>query len=210
MSDFEAEVAVRYRLGLPPVQAMHRCPLCERDMVNDPWHCLSCESTRRRAVTRVHDSVANTICAFARQCGCVASVSFDGGGLTPDGQVHTLEATWYFDVSGVHILAPSHLRSATPGSAVAARVAAKHRKYDNHASNHQSKFVPVVLDRFGSMAKESEDFLETIANEVGTPGSRVSPHCSPTSFRQTISRIWQVGNARILREWRLLCRQAAH
>ena len=116
--------------------------------------------------------------AFARQCGCVASVSFDGGGLTPDGQVHTLETTWYFDVSGVHILAPSHLRSATPGSAVAARVVAKHRKYDDYAANHQSKFVPVVLDRFGSMAKESEDFLEAIANEAGSPGTRASPHCS--------------------------------
>ena len=145
--------------------------------------------------------------AFARQCGCVASVSFDGGGLTPDGQVHTLETTWYFDVSGVHILAPSHLRSATPGSAVAARVVAKHRKYDDYAANHQSKFVPVVLDRFGSMAKESEDFLEAIANEKGS-GTRASPLGSPSSFRNTISKIWQVGNARILRERCLLCRPA--
>ena len=141
MSDFEAEVAVRYRLGLPPPgQALPRCPLCNRDTSADLWHCLACEGTRRKSVTRVHDKVATAVCSFARQRGCVASVSFDSGGLTPDGQVHTVEATWLFDVSGVHILAPSHLRSATPGSAVTARVTTKHLKCDSHATGRECKF----------------------------------------------------------------------
>ena len=129
----------------------------------------------------------------------MASVSFDSGGLTPDGQVHTVEATWLFDVSGVHILAPSHLRSATPGSAVTARVTTKHLKYDSHATDRECKFVAIILDRYGSLAKESDDFLDLIASEAGSPGIRPSHGCSPADFRCNISQLWQFGYAHMTR-----------
>ena len=47
--------------------------------------------------------------------------------------------------------------------------------------------MAVIFDRYGSMAKESDDFLDLVANEAGSPGIRPSYGCSPADFRRNIS-----------------------
>ena len=115
----------------------------------------------------------------------------------------------FYDVSGVHILAPSHLVSATPGSAIKAREVAKHSKYDDYAKDMEARFVPFVLDRFGSLGEEAAALVETIAAESDNPGLTPSlTQTSPSLFLTQLSTKWQIGNAGIYKQWLKLSRQA--
>ena len=208
MKDFAVRVAMRLRMGLPPpVQTPTRCALCKRDMQNDPWHAFACESVRRLSTTRAHDIAAQQICDFARANNCLASVQFVPDSLIPDGQIHLTTETILYDVSGVHILAPSHLPSATPGAAIKARETAKHTKYDDYAREMEAKLVPVALDRFGSLGDEAKHLINVIADESDTPGLTSFPtRKSTVTFLHELSTNWQIGNANILKEWLKLSR----
>jgi hypothetical protein len=136
-------------------------------------------------------------------------VSFVPDSHIPDGQIHTTTESIFYDVSGVHILALSHLISAIPSSAIAAREAAKHTKYDGYAKEMEAKLVPFVLDRFGSLGKEAASLVETVAAESDNPGLTPSlTRTSPALFLAELSAEWQIGNAEIFKQWLKLSRQA--
>ena len=130
-------------------------------MREDPWHAFACESVRRLSTTRAHD-VAQQICESARANSCLASVQFVPDSHILDGQIHLTTETIFYDVSEVHILAPSHLPSAAPGSAILARQTAKHTRYDDYARGLEAKLVPFVLDRFGSLGEEAKYLVNAL------------------------------------------------
>ena len=170
MSDLAVRLATRYWMALPPPIVRSRCALCGRDIQDDPWHAFACECVRRLSTTRTHDIAAQQLCDFSRANGCLSSVSFVPDSHLPDGQIYLTTESLFYDVSGVHALAPSHLVSATPGSAIKAREAAKHTKYDDYAKEMEARLVPFALDRFGSLGEEAAALVKTIAAESDNPG----------------------------------------
>ena len=212
MSDFKLKVAVRLRAGLPPPGLCYTlCPLCNRDTSEDPWHPFACEAIRRLSVTKRHDAAAYHFLAFARSNGCVANiVTKDPGSLIPDGELFLSGASILFDVSGAHSLAPSHLSASS-----AARTAIKERevwnisKYDAYAQERHGKIIPIVLDCFGFLGDDALSLIEQIVDEGGSPllGSALPARMSMQLFLDTLSQIWQIGNAKIVREYQLLAHQ---
>ena len=213
MSDFELKVAVRLRAGLPPPGVWpDLCPLCHRDTSADPWHPFACEAIRRLSVTRRHDAAAHHFMAFARSNGCLANiVAKDPNGLIPDGELFLASDSIFFDVSGVHTLAPSHLSpSSTARTAVEEREAFKISKYSAYAEERHGKIVPIVLDCFGMLGDHAVSLIDVIIDEGGSPllGSALPARMSKQLFIDTLSQIWQIGNAKIIREWQTLARKA--
>ena len=79
-------------------------------------------------------------------------VSKDPKALIPDGEIFLARDSIFFDVSGVHSLAPSHFRPHAPqGSAVAGRETHKETKYAEYATERHARIVPFVLDCFGTV-----------------------------------------------------------
>ena len=72
LTDEQFSVAMRLRLGLPPLPfALPAvCPLCRK--AADPWHALACSAVRRRAVTTRHDRGMQLLVRFARSNGVLA------------------------------------------------------------------------------------------------------------------------------------------
>ena len=213
MSDFELKVAVRLRAGLPPPGLCPDvCPLCRRDMVDDPWHPFACETIRRLSVTRRHDAAAYHFLAFARSNGCLANiVAKDPKSLIPDGELFLASDSIFFDVSGVHTLAPSHLSpSSVARTAVEGREKHKLTKYKTYAEERQGKIVPIVLDCFGMLGDLALSLIDQVIDEGGSPllGSALPARMSRQLFVDTLAQIWQIGNAKIIREWQMLARQA--
>ena len=92
------------------------------------------------------------------------------------------------------------LKSA-PVFSFASRAVALHRNLDEERSDtYLRQALCVTLQRYNanSLLKHRNPLTPTADGPV------------PLVQDSLKKRIWQVGNARILREWRLLCRQAAH
>ena len=124
----------------------------------------------------------------------------------PDAEIFFNHDTILCDFSGVHATAPSHLASG-PGRAVAARAAAKHAKYDAHAAACDSRFVPLVVDCWGSVHDEFRDLLKTFLEESKRSCfAPASGGLSLPDFLAAFSSQWQLDNARIVFQWQRACR----
>ena len=213
MYDFELKVAVRLRAGLPPPGLCFTlCPLCSRAISDDPWHPFACEAIRRLSVTRRHDAAAHHFLAFARSNGCLANiVAKDPRSLIPDGELFLSCDSIFFDVSAVHSLAPSHLLSPScvAHTAIEERETWKISKYAAYAQERHGKIVPIVLDCFGLLGDHALALIDQIVEEGGSPllGSALPARMSKQLFLDTLSQIWQIGNAKIVKEYQMLSRQ---
>jgi hypothetical protein len=103
-SDFQ--LALRLRLGLPPTNSLpDTCPLCHKDMRDNRWHALGCQSLKRRSITIRHDRAMQLLVNFARSAGVLASLSpKDLSSLVPDGEFFFARETVLVDFSGT----PTH------------------------------------------------------------------------------------------------------
>ena len=213
MIDRHTETAVRLRLGLPPAGFSERvCLLCDRDISADPWHAFACEAIRRLSITKRHDHAAYHLCEFSRSQGCLSNVvAKDPGALIPDGEIFLARDSIFFDVSGVHSLAPSHFRPHAPlGSAVAGREDFKETKYAEYATERHARIVPFVLDCFGALGQGALDLVDLIEEEGKTPGfgAALPARMSKQLFLTMLSQKWQTGNALAVEQWQQLSRQA--
>ena len=210
LTDEQFSVAVRLRLGLPPLPfALPAvCPLCRK--VADPWHALACSAVRRRAVTTRHDRGMLLLVRYARSNGVLARFEpKDMGSRVPDGELIFPRKVVTVDLTGVHSLAPSHLRtSRRPGKAILRRGRTKHLKYDADAKAIGATFAALVVDSFGSL---HEDFI-TLVDEIEETATRGLG--SPPPFRITretflslFSSEWQASNAAIIAQWLSLCQR---
>jgi hypothetical protein len=207
LPDDAFRIAVRLRLGLSPFPfELPACPLCRKG-AGDPWHPFACPSVRRRAVTTRHDRAMRLVCEFARACSATTRLEpKDFGSLVPDAEIFFSHDTILCDFSGVHATAPSHLASG-PGRAVAARAAAKHAKYDAHAAACDSRFVPLVVDCWGSIHDEFRELLKTFLEESKRSCfAPASGGLSLPDFLAAFSSQWQLDNARIVFQWQRACR----
>ena len=210
LTDEQFSVAVRLRLGLPPLPfALPAvCPLCRKSA--DPWHALACSAVRRRAATTRHDRGMLLLVRFARSNGVLARFEpKDLGSRVPDGELIFPRKVVTVDMTGVHPLAPSHLHtSRRPGKAVQRRGRAKHIKYDADAKAIGATFAALVVDSFGSL---HEDFT-TLVNEIeetATRGLGQPPlfRITRETFLSLFSSEWQASNAAIIGQWLSLCQR---
>jgi len=116
LPDLDFELALRLRLGLPPLDIMPpSCALCDRDITNNPWHALGCQSLRRRSITVRHDRAMQLLVKYARSVGVLASLSpKDLSSLVPDGEFFLSRETVLVDLSGTHPLSPSLISTHIP------------------------------------------------------------------------------------------------
>ena len=113
------------------------------------------------------------------------------------------------DLTGVHSLAPSHLRaSPTPGKAIERRGRAKHLKYDADAKAMDATFEALVVDAFGSL---HEDFVKLVdeIEETAMRGLGRPPlfRITREAFLSLFSSEWQASNAAIIGQWLSLCQR---
>jgi hypothetical protein len=88
----------------------------------------------------------------------------------------------------------------------------KHNKYNGHADSLNSRFVPLVLDRFGCFHKEFSDFLKELDTEAKQLGmGTLSPTRLdlPTTLLK-LSNGWQADGARIVYQWLTMVRMYQH
>ena len=210
LTDTLFRMALRLRLGLNPLpyDLPSPCPLCGKGD-GDAWHPFACSTIRRRSVTKRHDNAMDLVCRYARSCSVLASWQpKDLKSLVPDAEFHFAHRTVLADLTGVHVCAPSHLISARPGSALAARARSKTAKYIAQAREAHSDFAPLVADVYGSMHEEFTSFIDSIEIEASQAGFAPSPsRMTRASFMAEFSTAWQADNGRIILEWQRLCRQ---
>ena len=125
---------------------------------------------RRRAVTTRHDRSMLLLVRYARSNGVLARFEpKDMGSRVPDGEFIFPRKVVTVDMTGVHSLAPSHLRSSRrPGKAIERRGRSKHLKYDTDAEAIGASFAALVVDSFGSL---HEDFTKLV-DEIEETGLR--------------------------------------
>jgi hypothetical protein len=113
LSDAHFRIALRLRLGLPPLRydIPLPCPMCKKGVDGegnpDPWHPLACSAVRRRMVTTRHDRAMDLVCRYARSCSVIARTEpKDFKSLVPDAELFFASITLLTDLSGVHSLLP--------------------------------------------------------------------------------------------------------
>ena len=212
LSDKQFAMAVRLRLGLPPlpvgaVALPSPCPLCSCVTVDDPWHPLACVAVRRRATTTRHDRGMHLVAEYARSCSVLARFEpKDAGSLVPDGELIFSQDAVLVDLSGIHTLAPSHLdKSPTPGLAMDRRATAKHTKYDSHALSIDCLFFALVADAFGSLQQEFVDLLLRIESHALDARWVSHTRMSLDSFLVRFATEWQASNAAIVSQYTSMC-----
>ncbi|MEY3082615.1 MAG: hypothetical protein RJA94_2600, partial [Pseudomonadota bacterium] len=210
LSDEQFAVAMRLRLGLQPLPFAlpARCLLCNKDA--DPWHPLVCAAVRRRAVTTRHDRGMQLLGCFARSCGVLMRFEpKDLGSRVPDGELIFPRKVVLVDFSGVHSLAPSHLRtSRRPGQAMERRACVKHMKYDADAKAVDGMFAALVVDSFGSLHKEFVSLIDEIEDTATRGLGRPLPtRMTRATFLALFGSQWQADNAAIIAQWLGLCRR---
>ena len=165
---------------------------------------------RRRAVTTRHDRGMLLLVRYARSNGVLARFEpKDMGSRVPDGELIFPRKVVTVDLTGVHSLAPSPLRtSRRPGKAILRRGRTKHLKYDADAKAIGATFAALVVDSFGSL---HEDFI-TLVNEIEETAMRGLGQPPPfritrDTFLSLLSSEWQSSNAAIIAQWLCMCQR---
>ncbi len=129
------------------------------------------------AIVQVCGNFRNVISAQICVDGVLARFKpKDMGSRVPDGELIFPRKMTTVDLTGVHSLAPSHLRaSPSSGKAIERRGCAKHRKYDADAKAMDATFSTLVVDAVGS---PHEDFIKLVEENCREgPGTAASvPH----------------------------------
>ena len=211
IEDTHVRVAVRLRLGLPPLSsppfASTRCPLCKFDFGDDCWHALSCQSIKRLSITSRHDSIAKLLINFFNSNFCVAREVKKSRDKLPDVEVHLPRETIFIDVSGTHPLNYSYLSGTLNNldSALTNRATYKITKYFTWARERNARFVPFVLDTFGRLHKAAADLITVACGELSSLAPSPSRQSSQ-SLLVELSTLWQRGNGEIISQWSIMCR----
>jgi len=103
-------LGVRMRLGMHPFSAFtpHTCPLCLKDMKDNPYHALGCDKLKQTVVHARHDKACALITEFARSCDAVhvatCTTRSDGskGDTVPDGYIYFRNRSISLDVTGIN------------------------------------------------------------------------------------------------------------
>ena len=135
------------------------------------------------------NAVAPDICQFS---------SIDG----PHLPFFLSRETVLVDLSGTHPLSPSLISSQnTSQSAIERRAASKTSKYRQHCAALGARFIPFILDSYGSIGVEALRFIDVIESEAPLLGIQDPLRISKASFLSSLSHQWQSDNAAIVKQW---------
>ena len=89
---------------------------------------------------------------------------FDG--KRPDAQVHLAYENVMIDVAIIHPAAPTYCRSAAASALAASKRREKDKiaKYRDLAREEECRFIPVILETFGSFGPQATNFLKELGN----------------------------------------------
>ena len=140
---------------------------------------------------------------YARSVGVLASLfPKDLSSLVPDGEFFLSRETVLVDLSGTHPLSPSLITSQhTSQSAIERREASKTSKYRQHCAALGARFIPFILDSYGSIGVEALRFIDVIESEAPLLGIQDPLRISKASFLSSLSHQWQSDNAAIVKQW---------
>ena len=213
LDDQHTRIAVRLRLGLPPLPSLpvaRICPLCEIDLAGDSWHALSCQSLKRLSIFSRHELIVLLLIQFLNSNGFLArTLKKNRSDKLPDIEVHLPHETIFLDVSGTHPLNPSYLSRtlSNPNAALDYRANYKAGKYDAWAAERNGRFLPFVLDSFGRLQQQALVFLDLVAENTALLAPSPTRMSFPT-LRSIMSSQWQRGNGLIVGEWAIMCRDS--
>lgn len=167
---------VRFRLGLFPLRD-HESRHCPRhlDKVLDQnaLHVNACPTGAR--IFR-HDMVRNAFATVARRAGHSVLLEDrqcrESGGKSfgPDVAYTSASSTTWTDISVVHVLQRSYIKSSASGAGTAldARAKAKASKYKDACAQLKVSFAPLVISAYGRLHKEFAEGISRLARD--SPG----------------------------------------
>ena len=207
-TDLEFQICTALRLGLPPVHPLPtECPLCKSSMTLDPWHAFSCPTMKRKAITTRHDNAVRMITQHARNFGILSRLEpKDFKSLVPDAELFLTRETIDIDLTAAFPLAPSYT-DLKPGQLLPTKARRKEKKYTEQSTAAGKRFVPIVVDVFGSLGREATELLDIIEKEAAFPSVSDAGKRHPRSlFLSTFSHKWHTDNVNIITQWCRLMR----
>ena len=85
-------------------------------------------------------------------------------------------------------------------SAIERRAASKTSKYRQHCAALGARFIPFILDSYGSIGVEALRFIDVIESEAPLLGIQDPLRISKASFLSSLSHQWQSDNAAIVKQ----------
>jgi hypothetical protein len=189
-------VAMRFRLGLPPVNDLpHHCK-CGQPMTND--HVVGCKSMARGPLTHRHNQVVMTCARHIRRLGFSVTVEpRDSPDGIPDLAISLADREHFVEISVLHPQAPSHQH----GNPIQNRENQKKAKYQQHTQRHApSQLTVVVLDSYGASGagvREFELVLQELHQSQGE-GRGAEQYLVVSEFKEAVAISLQRGNATAL------------
>ena len=170
----EAQVILKWWLGLPLTPEGTPCPLCHHNM--DAWghHMLTCRSGGD-VITR-HNQLRDCIADFCHKA-CLSPQIEKGSGILPKDQsrpADILVPNWSlsrpaaFDIKVINPLNLQFIQEAaqTCGHAAEMGEEAKHSRNDETCALRGWSCIPLVVEVFGGWGNEAINVLLTISKKV--------------------------------------------
>ena len=190
LSDMDMILAIRHRLGLYvayDLSLAHSCGLCgQASPSSSPsslprWqhdHFHSCQVLRGGVVTTRHNRVLRLVGQLAREAHCYyweepRALDSQGGrkgrttigqSIRPDAIISTHDERFMIDVSVINPTSESY-SIGKPGAAARSREQQKTRKYKQLAELEQCKFVPFVLESYGTWGRSATKLLRVLSEQ---------------------------------------------
>ena len=208
MSPMATNLAIRYRLGLPPVNAPLRtggiCPLCGLMNVG-AWHGLDCPQLKRRDLLARHDSVINILYAAARAIGCSATkeprIHLENR-KTPDLRMLLPKGYVYVDGVITNCCAPSHIAKAQRQlGATDEAEKRKHDKYEQEIKRQNGKFLAFNLETFGAFGKDATQVISLLQRAYRPEFATMTWAQARRVLTHGVACAVQTGNANAMERW---------
>jgi hypothetical protein len=128
-----------------------------------PHHFVGCNRMAHSALTTRHELVKAAIVSSYQQANAVTEADpvKPGPHICPDFTLFLSKGETCADVSVVHPLAKTHLRS--PADPIAKREDKKKKRYTKYADELNRFFLPAVLDTYGKFGKGLQKIVEMLA-----------------------------------------------
>jgi hypothetical protein len=209
LRDDSYRMAVRLRLGLPPMDVMtshcHSCraPIIAADaplLKQDMWHWLGCTNgVAGAALQQRHNRVRNLLRDHVLRAKGIAQLeptNLGNDNKRPDLLVTFRGTQYILDVAVIHQLAYSHL--VRRGSPMLAKEQEKIRKYKAMARQQQMDFVPFIMDTSGGLGPAAVKFLQKLSVHSRDLNGAWSQAEIDGRLRDTLAVAIQDGNWRIV------------
>ena len=158
---------------------------------------------KRSAITQRHNMALQRLSGLLQKGGGSVLIEpnwYDG--KRPDAQESIL-----LDVSIVHPAAPSYFKSAAGSSLAASKIREKQKiaKYQALAKEEEARFVPFVMETYGSMGSYAAGFLKEVGS--GAPEQLFMGEGLKSYAVRALSIGLQAGNAFVLQSGCLQARE---